>query len=323
MFKRALIAVMTAALLAVISAPAMAQKIELRSSDVHPPDYPTVRGVMLISDLMNQWTNGRITIKVFHSSQLGAEKEALEMTQLGALDMTRVSVGPVGPIVDELNVFNMPYLFRDSAHQYKVLDGPIGDEMLSKLEAGNLIGLGWYAAGSRSFYNSKRPIKNIDDLKGLKFRVMGNPLFVDMMQALGGNGVSMAHTETYSALQTGVVDGGENNFPTYDAANHYQVAKYYTLDEHLMVPEIIVFSKKKWDTLSKEDQGLLRKATKESVAMQRKWWAERELVSRKKVESEGSQVVETIDKTPFVKAVQPMYEKSKYAALIKRIQAVP
>ncbi len=171
--------------------------------------------------------------------------------------MARISVGPMGPIVPEINVFNLPFMFRDDAHMEKVIDGPIGDELLKKLSdhpTAGLIGLCWMNAGTRNVYNGKKPIRALDDLKGLKIRMMGNPVFVDTMNALGGNGVAMGYDQLLTALQTGVVDGAENNYPSYDTGQHYRHAKYYSLTGHLMIPEILVFSKRTWGTLSQEDR---------------------------------------------------------------------
>src|ERR1700751_2571507 len=163
-------------------------------------------------------TGGRYSIQMFPSMQLGGEKEMIEQAQVGALQIARISVGPMGPIVDELNVFNLPFMFRDNAHMEKVIDGSIGDELLKKLSEhppAGLIGLCWMNAGTRNVYNAKKPVKSIDDLKGLKIRMMGNPVFVDTMNSLGGNGVAMGVDQLVNAMQTGVVDGAENNYPTY------------------------------------------------------------------------------------------------------------
>src|SRR6202048_864886 len=235
-------------------------KIVLKCSDVHPPGYPTVVAVENMGKKLEAATNGRISIQMFPSMQLGGEKEAIEQAQVGALQLARVSVGALGPVVDDLNVFNLPFLFRDTAHMEKVIDGPIGQELLDKVSNNpntRLIGLAWMDAGARSVYDTKKPIKSIDDLKGLKVRVMGNPMFVDMMNALGGNGVAMGYDQVFSALQTGVVDGAENNPPSFLFDNPFQVAKFYTLTERLIAPEMLVFSKKPWDTLSKDAQALL------------------------------------------------------------------
>ena len=233
-----------AAVTAVIGVSFSASALEIKSSDVHPMGYPTTDAIQYMGELLNTWTSGRINVKIFHSMQLGGEKEALEQTQLGALEMTRVSVGVVGPIVEEFNAFNLPYFFRSVDHMHKVVDGEIGTSLLNKLEAGGLIGLGYMDAGSRSFYNKSHPIAKIEDLKGLKIRVMQNPIFIEMVNAMGGNGLPIAFNELYTSMQTGVVDGAENNPPSYESGKHYEVAGHYTLTEHLMVPEIFVFSKK-------------------------------------------------------------------------------
>jgi tripartite ATP-independent transporter DctP family solute receptor len=301
-----------------------AQALEIKSSDVHPMGYPTTDAIQYMGELLNTWTSGRLTINIFHSMQLGGEKEALEQVQLGALEMTRVSVGVVGPIVDEFNAFNLPYFFRSVDHMHKVIDGEIGTELLNKLEQGGLIGLGYMDAGSRSFYNNSRPITKLEDLQGLKIRVMQNPIFVEMMDSFGGNGIPIAFNELYTAMQTGVVDGAENNPPSYESGKHYEVAKYYTLTEHLMVPEIFVFSKKVWDTLSPLDQQLIRKASALAVVKERELWAAREQASLDKIREMGHEVITDIDKEPFIKATEAVRMKygEKYADLIQRAAAV-
>lgn len=301
-----------------------ASALEIKSSDVHPMGYPTTDAIEYMGQLLDTWTSGRMKIKIFHSMQLGGEKEALEQVQVGALEMTRVSVGVVGPIVEDFNAFNLPYFFRSVDHMHKVVDGEIGTELLNKLEKGGLIGLGYMDAGSRSFYNKERPIKTLDDLNGLKIRVMQNPIFVEMVNAMGGNGLSVAFNELYTAMQTGVVDGAENNPPTYNSHKHYEIAGYYSLTEHLMVPEIFVFSKKVWDTLSPLDQQLIRKASAMAVEKERELWAAREQTALKDLQSKGIQVVTDIDKGPFIEATEPVRTKfgGEFAELIKRAQAV-
>jgi tripartite ATP-independent transporter DctP family solute receptor len=233
----------------------------------------------------------------------------------------------LGPVADDLNVFNLPFLFRDTAHLEKVIDGPIGQELLDKVTNNpntRLVGLAWMDAGARNLYDTKRPIKSIDDLKGLKMRVIGNPMFVDMMNALGGNGVAMGYDQVFSALQTGVIDGAENNPPSFVFDNHYQVAKYYTLTEHLIVPEILVFSRATWDGLSKDDQALIMKLARETQLDERQLWKKVEEEAMAKMKSAGIEVDLISDKTPFQAAVKPVWDKygAKYAELIKRIQAV-
>jgi len=308
--------------------PALAQqKLVLKSTDVHPFGYPTVEAVVRMGKKLEAATNGRISVQMFPSMQLGGEKEMIEQAQVGALAMARISAGPMGPIVPEINIFNLPFMFRDVAHMQKVIDGPIGDEMLQKLSnhpTAGLIGLAWMDAGTRNVYNSKKPVSSMADLKGLKIRMMGNPVFVDTMNALGGNGVAMGYDQLINALQTGVVDGAENNYPSYANGQHYRYAKYYTLTEHLIIPEILVFSKKIWTTLSKEDQALILKAAKEAQLEERKLWQEMEEKSLKQMRDAGVVIIKVADKKPFVDAVKPVWDKygGQYSALIQRIQDV-
>jgi TRAP-type C4-dicarboxylate transport system substrate-binding protein len=209
----------------------------------------------------------------------------------------------------------------------KVLDGQIGQELLDKLTGNadaNLVGLCWMDAGARSFYNTKHPIKSLADMKGLKFRVIGNPMFVDMANALGGNGVAMGYDQVFSALQTGVIDGAENNPPSYVFDNHYTVAKYFSLTEHLIVPEMLVFSKKIWTTLSNDDQALMKKFAREAQAEARVLWAKYEQEAMDKAKAAGCEIIQVADKKAFQDAVKPVWDKygPKYAEMIKRIQAV-
>jgi tripartite ATP-independent transporter DctP family solute receptor len=303
------------------------QKLVFKASDVHPAGYPTVVAVESLGKKLEQATNGRLSVQMYASMQLGGEKEAIEQAQVSAIQLARVSVGALGPVIDDLNGFNLPFLFRNTAHMEQVIDGAIGQELLDKVtnnpKAG-LVGLCWMDAGARSLYDTRKPIKTIDDLKGLKVRVMGNPMFVDMMNALGGNGVAMGYDQVFSALQTGVVDGAENNPPSFVFDNHFQVAKFYTLTEHLIVPEILVFSRKTWDTLSNEDQELLRKLAREAQAEERKLWMAYEKQAVDKAKAAGIQFIEVADKKPFQDAVKPVWDKygPRFADLIKRIQAV-
>jgi tripartite ATP-independent transporter DctP family solute receptor len=302
-------------------------KVVLKASDVHPQGYPTVEAVENLGKKLEAATNGRLSVQMFSSMQLGGEKEVIEQTQVGALQFARVSVGTLGPVVDDLNVFNLPFLFRDTAHMEKVIDGAIGQELLDKVTNNpqtRLVGLCWMDAGARSMYDTKHSIRSIGDLNGLKVRVMGNPMFVDMMNALGGNGVSMGYDQVFGALQTGVVDGAENNPPSFVFDNHYQVAKHYTLTEHLIVPEILVFSRRTWDTLSPDDQKLIAKVGREAQLDERELWRKTEQEAFAKMKAAGIDVQEIADKRPFQDAVKPVWDKygAKYADLIKRIQAV-
>jgi tripartite ATP-independent transporter DctP family solute receptor len=263
---------------------------------------------------------------MFAAMQLGGEKEAIEQAQVGALQLARVSVGALGPVVDDLNVFNLPYVFRNTAHMQNVIDGPIGQELLDKVTGSGkgLVGLAWMDAGARNFYDTKKPIKNLADLKGQKIRVMGNPMFVDMANSMGANGVPLGYDQVFSSLQTGVIDGAENNPPSFVFDNHYQVAKYYTIDEHLIVPEMLVMSKKIFDSLSKEEQAEVKKFAREAQMEERKLWEIYEQQAMDKAKKAGIQIIQVsdADKKAFQAAVKPVWDKygPKYAAMIKRIQ---
>jgi tripartite ATP-independent transporter DctP family solute receptor len=314
---------------AVVSTSAFAQqKLVLKASDVHPAGYPTVVAVENLGKKLEAATNGRISVQMYPSMQLGGEKEAIEQAQIGAIAFARVSVGTLGPVVDDLNVFNLPYVFRNTTHMQHVIDGPIGQELLDKVtnSGKGLVGLCWMDAGARNFYNTKKPIKTMADLKGMKVRVMGNPMFVEMANSMGGNGVAMGYDQVFSALQTGVVDGAENNPPSFVFDNHYQVAKFYTVDEHLIVPEMLVFSKKAWDSMSKEDQALLIKFSKEAQQEERKLWDVYEQQAMDKAKAAGIQIIQVsdADKKVFQDAVKPVWDKygPKYEATVKRIQEV-
>jgi tripartite ATP-independent transporter DctP family solute receptor len=303
------------------------QKLVLKASDVHPEGYPTVAAVESLGKKLESATNGRISVQMYAAMQLGGEKEAIEQAQIGAIQLARVSVGAIGPVVNELNVLNLPFLFRNTAHMERVIDGDIGTELLDKVTNDpkiGLVALCWMDAGARNVYDTKKPIKDIADLKGLKIRVIGNPMFVDMMNALGGNGVAMGYDQVFSALQTGVVDGAENNLPSYVFDNHYTVAKYYTRTEHLIVPEILVLSRKTWDALSKEDQDLMRKLAREAQLEERDLWNKYEAAALEKAKAAGNQIIDVADKKPFQDAVKPVWDKygPKFADTIKRISAV-
>jgi len=308
--------------------PARAQaKMVFKASDVQPPGYPTVVATENLGKKLEAATNGRLSIQMYPSMQLGGEKETIEQTQIGAIQMLRVSVGSMGPIVDDINVVNMPFLFKSTAHSEKMMDGPIGQELLDKITANanaGLVALCWMNSGARSLYNTKRPIKSVEDLKGLKIRVIGNPIFVDMMNALGGNGVAMGYDQVFSALQTGVIDGAENNPPSYVFSNHYTAAKYYSLTEHLILPEMLMFSKKAWTALSSEDQGLLKKFAREAQLEERELWKKYEQQAMEKAKAAGCEITEIADKAPFQNAVKPVWDKygPKYQDMIERIQAI-
>ncbi|MFZ3109582.1 MAG: TRAP transporter substrate-binding protein [Rectinemataceae bacterium] len=302
-----------------------AQKtIVLRLAETHPKGYPTELGDEEFARLVKERSNGRIVIEVYPGSQLGQEKAVIEQVQFGAIDITRVSVSPVAAFVPKLNAFQMPYLYRDEAHMWNVLNGDIGKDLLASLEPFGFIGLGWFEGGSRNFYNSKRPVKTPADLKGLKIRVQESELMMGLVSAFGAVPTPMAYGEVYSALQTGVVDGAENNWASYFSTSHYEVAKYFTLDEHTRVPEIIIGSKISLGRLSKADQDLIRQAAADAVNFQRSEWAKYEQISIDKVKAGGSQISTVTDKAPWVALMAPLYAKQskEIQDFVKQIQAV-
>lgn len=300
-------------------------EVTLKSSDTHPDGYPTVEAVKRIGDMVKERSSGRICIEVFHSAQLGEEKDTIEQTKFGVIDMNRVSMGPFNNIIEETKVVSLPFIFRSTDHAHRVLDGPIGEELLAAFAPHGFVGLAFYDGGSRSFYNKQKPIKSIEDMKGMKVRVMQSDVFVDMMTALGANATPMPYGEVYSSIQTGVIDGAENNWPSFESSGHFEVAKYYTLNQHLIVPEILVMSKVSWDKLTPEDQALVKQAAKESMPINRELWAAREKESEAKVRAAGVEIIAEIDKQPFIDAMKPVYEKhassDKLKDLVSRIQA--
>ena len=312
-----------AALLAsvAIASAATACEVTLRSSDTHPDGYPTVAAVNHMGDLLEERTDGRLCIEVFHSAQLGQEKDTIEQTQFGVIDMNRVSLGPFNNIIEETQIPSLPYIFRSVEHMHKVMDGPVGDQILEAFSDHDLVGLAFFDGGSRSFYNSQKPINSIEDLAGLKFRVMQSDMFVDMVSALGANATPMPYGEVYSSIQTGVIDGAENNWPSYDSSGHFEVAQYYTLDQHLIVPEVLVMAKSSFDKLSAEDQEIVRQAARDSVPVMRELWAAREAESEARVRAAGVEIVTDIDKTPFIEAMVPVYEKYVTSPVLQQMVA--
>lgn len=310
---------------AMVSTAAAECEVTLRSSDTHPDGYPTVVAVQHMGKLLMERSDGRLCIEVFHSSQLGEEKDVIEQVQFGVIDMARVSMGPFNSVVEETQVVSLPYIFRSVEHMHAVMDGPIGDDIAAAFGKADLAGLAFYDSGSRSFYNSKKPINSIDDIDGMSFRVMQSDIFVSMVDALGGDATPMAYGEVYSAIETGVIDGAENNWPSFDSSGHFEVAPYYTLDQHLIVPEVLVISQKSMDGLSAEDQQLVRQAAKDSVPFMRELWAAREAESEQRMVDAGVKIVRDIDKTPFIEAMVPVYEKfvttDTLRSLVERIQA--
>ena len=294
----------------------------LKSSDTHPDGYPTVEGVKYFGELVKERTAGRYAVEVYHSAQLGEEKDTIEQVRSGVIELNRVSMAPFNGTVKESIVPALPYIFRSEEHMHKVMDGAVGDQIKTAFEGAGLVVLAFYDAGARSFYNKQKPINSVADMAGMKFRVIQSDIFVDMVAALGANATPMPYGEVYSGIETGVIDGAENNFPSYDTAKHFEVAKNYSLDEHTILPEVFVMNKAAFDKLTPEDQAIFKQAGKDSVAKQRELWAAKAGESRKKVEAAGAQIT-TPEKQGFIDAMAPVYAKHVTdTVLIKMVEDV-
>ena len=289
------------------AAPALAA--EWRCWNIHVDDYPVSIAMQSFMKEITEKTNGEISGKIYHNGVLGDQPDAIEQTRLGAIDFGEFSLGPMGQSIPETNVVSLPFIFKSIPEMYKLMDGAAGEAIGKGMEAKGLVPVGWYDAGARSFYNSIRPINTPEDVKGMKVRVMNNDLFVGMIESMGGNATPMAFAEVFQSLKTNVVDGAENNPPSYESTNHYEVAQFYSLTEHLIIPECLCVSKVAWDKLTPEQQAIVKEAGRTSAELQRKLWAEREKASMEKVIAGGVQVNKVEDKAPFQAAMAPVYEK--------------
>tara|TARA_R110002049_G_scaffold53516_4_gene149638 strand:- start:50288 stop:51205 length:918 start_codon:yes stop_codon:yes gene_type:complete len=278
--------------------------------------------VKMGEDLL-QRSGGKLKLEIYPSQQLGTERECLELLQIGSLDMTKVSVGVLENFAPKMTVLGLPFLFRDRQHSFDVLDGPIGEELLNDGNKYWLKGLGYYDAGSRSFYTMNKPIHTPDDLKGQKIRVMESATAVRMVQELGGSPTPISWGELYTSLQQGVVDGAENNPPSFYLSRHYEVCKYYSLDEHTVLPDVLLMGTYVWDKLSEQEQKWLTESVTESVKYQRVLWAEAEAEALREVEKAGVEIIRP-DKTLFADKVADILESYKgdneIYPLIKQIQ---
>ena len=299
----------TALALALGATASVSQAAELRGWNIHVEDYPVSHGMEQFLAEVSEKTEGRIKGKIFHGGVLGSQPDAIEQTRLGAIDFGVFSLGPMGQAVPETNVVSLPFIFKSIDQMYRLMDGEGGAAIGAGLEAKGLVGLAYYDAGARSFYNSIKPINSPDDVKGMKVRVMNNDLFVGMIESMGGNATPMAFAEVFQSIKTGVVDGAENNPPSYESTNHFEVAKYYSLSQHLIIPECLCMSKKSWDKLSAEDQAIVQAAATASAETQRKLWKEREAASMAVVVEGGVIVNEVENKAPFQEAMASVYDQ--------------
>ena len=302
-----------------------AQAKVLKVAEVQPAGYPTVVALEHMGEKLKQATDGRLEMRVYAGGTLGDEEQTLQQVQIGAVDMIRVSLAPVSTLAPETSVLTLPYIFRDKAHMHQVLDGEIGRSITEKFDndpRARMVFLGWTDAGVRNMI-TKDPIAKPDDLRGMKIRVQNSAISLATLKAMGANPVAMGVSEVFSAMQTGVVDGTENNAPTFVAHNYLPVAKHYTLTGHFIQPEMILFSKRSWEKLSAEDQALLRKLGKEAQEDERKLWAEYNQQSLDKMKA-GGVTFQQIDRDYFIKATQPVRDQygKAYQELMQQIAAV-
>jgi tripartite ATP-independent transporter DctP family solute receptor len=283
--------------------------------------HPVHKGMVVMAQILAEKSQGKMRIDIYPSGQLGNERELIEMLQIGSLAMTKVSTAPLESFVPEMKVFGVPYLFRDEAHRWKVLNGEIGKRLLLAGEHYLIRGLCYYDAGSRSFYTKSKPIMRPGDLSGLKIRVMKSITSMEMVRSLGGSATPIPWGELYTALQQGVVDGAENNPPSFHLSRHYEVCKFYSLDEHTSVPDILLMSTKVWNRLTPQEQTWLQEAADESVTAQRKFWKEAVDEALRVVQAAGVEVLKP-DKTPFREKVKPMYDEYKDTPIYDLIQEI-
>ena len=298
---------------------------DFRSSDIYPFDYPTVQAVVRVDKLLRERSEGRLGITVLGHNDRDSESYTVAQLRNGMLDMARVNLAVLNSTVPVTAVPSLPYLFKSTTHARRILDGPIGEEILASLESQGLIGLCFYDGGPRHFYSSKRAVRTPADLKGMKVRVQQSDMWARMIRGLGAEPVGVPTDRVYLTLQSGLVDAAENNWPSYVSLRHYHVAPYFSLTEHSMAPAVLVFSKRIWDTLSTDDQAIIRAAAQDSVPLMRRLWDDHETSGRKTVEAAGGEVVADVDKKAFADALQPLYptiiEDARLRSMVRSIQS--
>ena len=273
-------------------------------------EHPVHKALVFMADKLKEKSASKVVLQVYPGEQLGSEREMIEQAQMGMLDMTKVSAAPLESFIPEFSVFGVPYLFRDSEHFWTVLEGSVGKKLLQAGEEKGLKGLCYYDAGSRSFYTKEKPIMSPADLEGMKIRVMESKTSMQMMKEMGASPTPIAWGELYTSLQQGVVDGAENNPPSFHLSGHYEVCKHYSLDEHTMIPDVVLISMKTWNKLSAEVQQLVQEAADESARYQRQLWNETTEEALKTVQEHGVKVYHP-DKTPFRQKIRQMHESYK------------
>lgn len=292
-----------------VSISTTAQAESWRGWNIHPPSYPNGKALESFAKEVAEKTEGRVEPKVYHNAVLGDQPDAIEQTRSGALDFANFNMGPMGPIVPAANVLSLPFIFRSPDDMYRVMDGEIGERFADALAEKNLIVLSWFGSGARSLYNTDHPVETPDDVEGLKVRVMNNDLYVQMIDEMEGNATPMAYGEVYQSLKTGVIDGAENNYPSYESSGHYEVANYYSLTEHLILPECLCVAKASWEELSEKDRQAIREAAEDAAKEQRALWEEGVQASKQKILDAGVKINEVDDKSAFQAKMQPIYDQ--------------
>lgn len=295
---------------------------ELKLAENQPADNPISKGVQMFADLVNERSGGSITIEVYLDGTLGTENETIDQVQAGTLDFARINTSALSSTADEVGVFTLPYIFTSTEQKYKVLDGEIGQAISDSLEQYNMIGLGYWEAGSRNFYTTDKPITCVEDMKGMKIRVQQSDIAIKMIEMLGAAATPMSYNEVYQGLQTGVIDGAENDFVSYYTSGHYEVAKSFSLDGHMAPPAMVIMNKAVWDEMSEEQQTIIKECAQEACEWQRQAMQDFQDESRKAVEEKGCTVID-VDVQEFQDAVAPMYEDyPQYADVIAQIREV-
>ncbi len=287
-------------------------------------NHPVHKAMQLMGEELQKKSEGKLKLEIYPNQQLGSERQCLELLQIGSLGMTKVSAAVMENFAPDMKVFGLPFLFKNKTHRFKILDGEIGKELLDGGTKYWLKGLGYYDAGSRSFYTKEKQINSPEDLKGMKIRVMESATAMNMVKKLGGSPTPISYGELYTALQQGVVDGAENNPPSFYLSRHYEVCKYYALDEHTAIPDVIIIGTHLWNTLSKQEQNWLQEAVDTSVIFQRELWKQSENEALEAVKKEGVEVI-IPDKSAFTEKVKTMFDEykddKKVYQLIQQIQA--
>jgi len=322
--QRIVATTLTLALFAGCAAEDRSMPKRLILANIHVAGYPTAEALRFLADRVaaHPQLAGRVNIDLQLGGTLGNEKEVLEKLQFGGIQMVGSSVAPLLEFSERIGVLTLPYLFRDLDHMWQVLEGEIGDELLDSLAADGLVGLAWYEAGARSFYNNRRPVRRMEDLQGLKIRVQKSEVMREMVAALGASPTSLGFKQVFTNLHTGAIDGAENNLPSYYSERHFEVARFYSYDRHSMIPDLLMMRKADFEALGPGEQTALREVARASSRKQRRLWSEYEEKAREALLAAGCELNEIEDAEPFRESVEPLYRKhsTAYGDLVERIR---